>query len=155
MNPQTQSSQQQRPMMSDWTTIKTLTNEHGHVVEVQRLNGKAVYRYSLSGTGPSGTTRSCRLVPLPDGTMPLHGEVIGKMIDEAILAARADRVEVLARKQAAKPAERDRRPGPVGPSPLGSGMTPEKRAAKKARHEANQAARRAADAEFRNKARGK
>jgi hypothetical protein len=43
----------------------------------------------------------------------------------------------------------------VGSSPLGAGLTPEQKAAKKLRHEHNLAARRSADQELRNKMRGK
>jgi hypothetical protein len=146
---------------SDWETIKESTDPAvGLQVDVQKLQqGRPRYRISVSGIGQNGSTRSINpgLYTTDDGKVAVrvfYGMRLAKLIDEALLLIQDD-AQLAEERYKRRAASSTPGKTSAGPSPLGAGMTPEKRAAKKARHEANQAARRAADAEFRQKARGK
>ncbi len=152
MNTQTQSAPIQSRTVNaqaEWITIHTATDaETGITVEVQKLAvpGGPI-RWSLSGTGKNGPTRSVNpniRIENGEATCVMPGMRVARMIDEAILIAKDEKL-----RSGGGPKRQS------GASPLGAGMTPEKREAKKRRHEANLVARRAADAERTSKTKGK
>jgi len=117
---------------------------------------------TLKDNRPGRFLRGDVTVENAKATADMAGMRYARLIDEALLfkqdAVQKDSDDYIERKQAREIRDMERGQGKqqeAKPSPLGAGLTPEQRQAKKQRHEANQAAKRAADQARTSQTKGK